>query len=133
VKKFILFITSTVLIMGLIGCFNENSQSSKNQVNVAITKQQNNKVVENRDVREVVWKQLSQEKKDWIKGTWKDGKVSKITLNNNMMSKIDDKSYKGKEVYLIDFPTKNKFSVPNNMGVYADVITYDYIGNGLVD
>jgi len=38
----------------------------------------------------------------------KDGKVSKITLNENMMSQVEDKSYEGKEVYLIDFPTKSK-------------------------
>lgn len=38
----------------------------------------------------------------------------------------------GKEIYLIDFPTKSK-SIPNNMIVYADVNTFDYIGNGLVD
>ena len=43
-----------------------------------------------------------------------------------------DKSYKDYEVYLLDFPTKRKF-IPNNMIVYADINTYDYKGNGLVD
>jgi hypothetical protein len=76
--------------------------------------------------------QLSTEQKEWIDGNWKDGKVAKITLNKNMMSQVDDKSYKGKEVYLIDFPTKS-ISIPNNMIVYGDVNTFEYIGNGLVD
>lgn len=58
--------------------------------------------------------------------------VSKTTLNESMMSEVEDKSYAGKEVYLIDFPTKSK-SIPNNMIVYADVNTFDYIGIGLVD
>ncbi|MDF0727119.1 hypothetical protein PY093_10380 [Cytobacillus sp. S13-E01] len=49
-----------------------------------------------------------------------------------MMSQVDDKSYEGKEVYLIDFPTKSE-SIPTNMIVYADVNTFNYIGNGLVD
>ncbi|WP_275645823.1 hypothetical protein [Cytobacillus sp. S13-E01] len=48
------------------------------------------------------------------------------------MSQVDDKSYEGKEVYLIDFPTKSE-SIPTNMIVYADVNTFNYIGNGLVD
>jgi hypothetical protein len=85
-----------------------------------------------KDVREVVWGQLSEEQKEWIDGTWEDGKITKVTLNENMMSQVIDKSYEGREVYLIDFPTKTK-SKPNNMIVYADVTTFDYIGNGLVD
>ncbi|WP_236691805.1 hypothetical protein [Niallia circulans] len=75
---------------------------------------------------------LSLEQKELIDCTWKNGKVSKITLNDNMMTQVEAKSYVGKEVYLIDFPTKNK-SIPNNIIIYADLITFDYIGNGLVD
>jgi hypothetical protein len=85
-----------------------------------------------RDVREVVWNQLSSQQKERINGTWKEGKVSKITLSKAMMSQVKDTSYEGREVYLIDFPTKEK-SLPNNMIVYADKKTFDYIGLGLVD
>ncbi|WP_175495433.1 hypothetical protein [Gracilibacillus orientalis] len=45
---------------------------------------------------------------------------------------MEDKSYEGKEVYLIDYPTKNT-AIPNNMIVYADIENSEYIGNGLVD
>lgn len=122
VKKITLYILSTALLLGLIACSNESVQSSKNE----------EKIVKKDDVREIVWNQLSSEQKEWINGTWEDGKFSKITLTENMMIQVDDKSYEGKEVYLIDFPTKSKF-IPNNMIVYADVNTFNYIGNGLVD
>ena len=93
---------------------------------------QDDKVVKKEDVREIVWNQLSAEQKERINGTWADGKISKVTLTKNMMSLVDDKSYEGEEVYLLDFPTKGK-SIPNNMIVYADINTFAYIGNGLVD
>ncbi len=93
---------------------------------------QDEKVKKKGDVREMVWKQLSAEQKLWINGTWEDGEISKITLTENMMSQVDDKSYEGKEVYLLDFPTKSK-SIPNNMIIYADINTFAYIGDGLVD
>ena len=129
-KKITLSILSVVLLLGLIACSNQNGQD--NDQSVVNSNEQGDKVVKKDDVREIVWKQLSSEQKEWIDGTWTDGKVSKITLNENMMTQVDSKSYEGKEVYLIDFPTKNK-SIPNNMIVYADIDTFDYIGNGLVD
>ena len=131
-KKITLFILSAVLFLGLIACSNQNEQGSNNDQNFVNSNEQDKKVPKNDDVREIIWKQLSSEQKDWIDGTWKDGKVSKITLNENLVTGLDNKSYEGKEVYLIDFPTKGK-SIPNNMIVYADVNTFDYIGNGLVD
>jgi hypothetical protein len=36
-------------------------------------------------------------------------------------------SYEGKAVYLLDFPTTD-LSVPNNMIVYADKDTFEFIG-----
>jgi hypothetical protein len=131
VKKITLYIISAVLLLGLIACSNQNGRGNNDQ-SVVNNNEQSNKVVKKDDVREIVWKQLSSEQKEWIDGTWTDGKVSKITLNENMMTQVDDKSYEGKEVYLIDFPTKSK-SIPDNMIVYADTNTFDYIGNGLVD
>lgn len=133
-KKTVLFILSSCLLLGLFACSNQNKQANTNndQNIVSINEQINEEKNEN-DVRQVVWEQLSSEQKEWIDGsTWKNGKVTEITLNENMMTEVDDKSYIGKEVYLIDFPTKSK-SIPNNMIVYADVNTFDYIGNGLVD
>lgn len=113
-KKITLLVFSLFILLGLFGCSNHVNGNNK------------------KDVREVVWRQLSAQQKERINGTWKDGKVSKITLNKHMMSQIKDKSYEGKKVYLIDFPTKSK-SIPNNMVVYADMKTFNYIGIGLVD
>lgn len=129
-KKITLSILSVVLLLGLIACSNQNGQD--NDQSVVNSNEQDDKAVKKDDVREIVWKQLSSEQTELIDGTWTDGKVSKVTLNENMMAQVDDKSYEGKEVYVIDFPTKNK-SIPNNMIVYADIDTFDYIGNGLVD
>lgn len=130
-KKITLSILSIVLLLGLGACSNQNGQGNIDE-NIASSNEQGAKAVKKGDVREIIWQQLSSEQKEWIDGTWIDGKVSKITLNKNMMTLIDDKSYEGKEVYLIDFPTKSK-SIPNNMIVYADMATFDYIGDGLVD
>lgn len=133
-KKMALFILSMSLLLGLTAaCSNERVQSNNNSEKVVkSSKEQREKTDKKDDVREIVWNQLSSEQKEWIAGTWKDGKVSKITMNKNMMSHVDDQSYEGKEVYLIDFPTKSK-SIPNNMIIYADIKTFDYIGYGLVD
>jgi predicted small secreted protein len=99
---------------------------------IACTAQNKGEEVKQGDVREVIWSQLSSEDKERIDGTWKDGQVTKITLSEDMMQHIEDKSYAGKEVYLIDFPTKD-ITEPNNMIVYADLKTYRLIGYGLVD
>lgn len=130
-KKIFLFILSSVLLIGLLACSNQGEDKVVTNEEQGMEKQINEETSK-KDVREVVWEQLSSEQKERINGTWKDGKVSKTTLNESMMSEVEDKSYAGKEVYLIDFPTKSK-SIPNNMIVYADVNTFDCIGIGLVD
>ena len=129
-KKTTLFAFSVFLLLGLFGCSNENGQAStdNDKANPNTQAQSSNK----KDVREVVWGQLSAQQKDNINGTWKDGKISKVTLNKDMMRLVKDKSYEGKEVFLIAFPTEGN-SEPNNMIVYADRNTFNYIGNGLVD
>lgn len=132
-KKLTSFILSIALLLGCTACSNERVLSNNNGEKVVkSSKEQKGKIDEKGDVREIVWNQLSAEQKEWIAGTWKAGKVSKITLNKNMMSHVEDQSYEGKEVYLIDFPTKSK-SIPNNMIIYAEINTFDYIGYGLVE
>ncbi|WP_163583344.1 hypothetical protein [Gracilibacillus saliphilus] len=122
-----LLVLSTILLFGLFACSNpQNANDYANQHMGKHNKQwSKTNLVE---VKKSVWSQLSAEQKEWVNGTWEDGDVSKITLNQN----IDDQSYQGKEVYLIDYPTKNT-GMPNNMIVYADLKTLNYIGNGLVD
>ncbi|MED3795162.1 hypothetical protein P4571_22300 [Niallia alba] len=132
-KRIVLFILSSAIVLGLFACSNESVQSRNNNGKVVkSSKEQVEKVVKKGDIREKIWNQLSSEQQEWINGTWEDGKISKITLTENMMSQVDDKTYEGKVVYLLDFPTKSKSS-PNNMIAYADINTFDYIGNGLVD
>ena len=81
---------------------------------------------------ELIWEKLPSAQKERVNGAWQDSILSKVTLDKNAVAWIDDKSYEGKEVYLVDFPTKN-MGVPNNMLIYADVDTYKYIGNAPVD
>ncbi|CRK83365.1 hypothetical protein [Neobacillus massiliamazoniensis] len=121
-KKSILFIASIIASLILISCSNQSTALSYNKQSKAPSK----------DVREVVWSQLPTADKERIKGTWKDAKVmSKDVLTKEMAFWIKDKSYVGKEVYKIVFPT-TFIGQPNIMLVYADVATYAYIGKGTV-
>lgn len=101
----------------------ENNTTANSQQNEAST-------TGKKDVRDMVWQQLSVEQKESIDGTWEDAKVSKIIFRSSMGA-IEDKSYEGKEVLMIDFPTKG--DPQGNMIVYADVDTFKYIGNGFID
>lgn len=129
-KKKALIIVSFVILAGLVGLVVYVNQV--NEKAISNEKQNNTEETSKKDVREVVWEQLSSRQKESVDGTWRDGKVAKVTLGRTAMIGIEDKSYQGKEAYMIDFPTKNK-GVPNNMIVYADVNTYEYIGDGPVD
>ncbi|WP_233190057.1 hypothetical protein [Sporosarcina sp. P35] len=131
-KKTILFILSSCLLLGLFACSNQNKQVKNSDDQNIVNNEQFNEENNEKDVRKVVWEQLTVKQKEWIDGTWKDGKVSKVIMDEYTIIDIDDKSYEGKEVYLIDFPTKNLGS-PNNVIIYADVNTFEYIGNGLLD
>ena len=84
---------------------------------------------EKKDVRQAVWEQLSPE----LQGQtdWKQGTLSKIVYKEGMGT-VEDSSYVGKEVYVVDFPTDRK-AVPNNVVIYADTTTYRQIGSGFVD
>lgn len=128
-RKYLIIIALTV-VLAVGGWFlYTNQHGSKNDT--PKNNPTNTKKAAEKDVRQVVWEQMSIEQKERIDGDWKNGKVSKVTFNDSM-GVVGDKSYQGKEVYMIDFPTKSK-SIPNNMILYADVSTLDYIGNGFVD
>lgn len=125
-KRIILMITSLLFILVLFtACSSSKEKSSVNsEEQISITAQ-------GKDVRETAFNQLTQNDRKRIAGTWKDGKLSKVTLKEGMGS-ISDKSYIGKEVYLIDFPTKS-ISKPNNMIVYLGADSNKLIGYGYVD
>lgn len=135
-----LFIITIVTLLALgAGTFYVlgRDESNKNTAMNNDTNSTANSLEEEVDVRKSVWSQLPQEQQERINGTWQDGKVSKITLREDAIMSDGDKivgvgAYAGKEVYLIDFPTKTK-AIPNNMVVYADITTLEIIGYGLVD
>lgn len=126
-----LLASSIILSIGLFGCQQENQNGSQ-EGNEIKNEETVKEVPEPADVRQVVWNQMSEEDKEHVDGNWRDGTVSKVQLNESMMHLIKDKTHIGKEVYLIELPTKN-ISFPNSMIVYADIPTYEYIGKGIVD
>ena len=83
------------------------------------------------DVREEVWNELSSKDRERIKGTWQDSILSQKVLHENM-GIINDRPYIGREVYVIEFNTKN-ISVPRNFIVFASVDNHKIIGVGYVD
>lgn len=135
-KRYILIIASVILLI-TAGLYYYSTQREERFINDS--KQSATPETNKRDVREVVWRQLPATLKDQVEGTWEDGRVvSKLTLNEHSIvvnegKIIEDKSsYEGKEVYVIDFPAKGGVT-PNNMIIYADAATFDFIGSGLTD
>lgn len=125
-KKINSLIISLVLSLGLVtACSNtKEANTISNKAPVGTT-------VKEQNIREEAFNQLISKDKERIDGTWKDSKLSKITLKEGM-GNITDKSYIGKEVYLIDFPTQSK-SEPNNMIVYLSIDSKKLLGYGYID
>jgi hypothetical protein len=98
---------------------------------VWIQSTQNSSSNSEQDVREITYNQLPSQAKKIIAGTWQDSKLSKTVLEE-YMGNINDKSYIGKEVYVIDFPTTVQ-SVPNNVIVYMGMDNHKIIGYGVLE
>jgi uncharacterized lipoprotein NlpE involved in copper resistance len=125
IKKSVLIIISIVASLSLISCSNQSKALSNNKQRTV----HKDSYYSAKDVREAIWSQLPTVDKERIKGSWKDAKVSKIVLTKD--STIKDKSYIGKEVYLIAFPT-TFIGKPNILAVFADVETYKFIGKPII-
>lgn len=125
-KKINLLIISLVLSLGLF-----TACSSLEEANIVINKEPISTIVKEQDIKELAYNQLTSEDKERVSETWKDSKLSKITLHERM-GRINNISYIGKEVYLIDFPTKSN-SMPSNMIVYLAIDNNKLIGYGYVD
>ena len=122
VKK-ILVLTLIFIVSILISlCDSSITKVAKEQSNITENKQ---------DVRETIWNQLIS-KDNAIQGNWQDGELSRTTLYEDAGIIINDKSYIGKEVYMIDFQTKS-LRMPNNIIVYASMDNNKIIGYGIVD
>lgn len=127
-KKYIIIfiVVVTLVALGLFYYLNQSEKTTnKTQTNTTKTTK--------KDVREVVWGQLSEKQKSETVGGWGDGKLSKVTLkDDSTMNLVGDKSYKGQKVYLISFPSINNPTI-GDVIIYADIKTYDIIGYGLRD
>ncbi|GFP75429.1 hypothetical protein [Clostridium fungisolvens] len=123
-KKIISIMISLLLFASIFtACSSQNVSSSPGT--------QTNSSKTSDDIRKLAFEQLTSESKERINGTWQDSKLSTITLNENM-GIINDKSYIGKEVYLVDFPTNSR-SMPNNMIFYVSKDAHKLIGVGYLD
>ncbi|MEW4282634.1 hypothetical protein [Priestia koreensis] len=111
-KHFMMIGLLFVLLVNMTGC---QQPSLTNKVHAA-------------DVREAVWDQLTDEKRNHIKGTWRDACVQKVVFQKSMGS-ITDKSFIGKEVYMIDYPANDSLLL-GDVGVFADVKSFKIIGYG---
>lgn len=117
---------------GLVACSSQDEKKTRN-TSSPTSAASINKNNETKDVREAIWNQLSSRDKERIAGTWKDAIVGTVTLSKDMASHPNtDKSYIGKEVYIIDFKIK-EIRYPDNIGFYADKETFKLIGYGLMD
>ncbi|MHB1485265.1 MAG: hypothetical protein ACYCYI_11450 [Saccharofermentanales bacterium] len=68
----------------------------------------------NDDVRKIVWNQLLKVEQNEIIGSWRAGKIEKVIINNDSNIYIlYDKSYYGKEVYLITFKSRRELLLGN--------------------
>ena len=125
-KKLILLIISSIISLGLIiGC------GAVKDTKTIVNKEKPSTTVKEQDIREVAYNQLTSNDKARITGTWKDSKLYKITLKEGM-GIITEKSYLGKEVYLVDFPTKD-LGVQSNMIVYLSIDNKKLLGYGYID
>ncbi|MFD3447178.1 hypothetical protein ACFDTO_21515 [Microbacteriaceae bacterium 4G12] len=84
---------------------------------------------EEQEVRKVAWDHLSDIQKSLIKGSWKDAKVKKFVLKNDI---LQGTPYDGKEVYLVDFPTEGN-PTEGGIGVYISTDAKTFIRFALMD
>lgn len=121
-KKLILLLISALLVIGPMGCSEkiENDSLHSEGLNVKAA-----------DVREAVYNSLETQDRKRIQGSWKDACATKILLSQEMGT-IYDKAFIGKEIYLVEFETKD-LSIHNQLIVYASLSDFKIIGRGYID
>lgn len=127
-KKFTLIVLSSILLSLVLNGCQQKALIEGKQQNVKEAKTEELKAL---DVRKAVWNQLTEKEKVHIVGTWKDAGVRKITLRETM-GNIKDKTFIGKEVYLVDFPSNDNPTL-GGVVVYADIESQRVIGFGYRD
>ncbi|MGG4170064.1 hypothetical protein ABEW00_21685 [Rossellomorea vietnamensis] len=121
-NRFISICLSFIILFLLFGCQQQVSNDEREQ---KVKEPKSNKT-QALDVREAVWNQLTEKEKEHIAGSWKDASVQKITLRESM-GQIEDKTFVGREVYIVDYPSKDSPSL-GGIGVYADIKSHRIIG-----
>ena len=135
-RKRISFIMLVLFICIIFyACSNQRDLSSNDTNNSIVATANKEREItisnERHDIREIAYNQLTPNDKQRISGTWDHSKLSTIMLKQGMGTNLTS-SFIGKEVYMIDFQTKD-ISIPNNMIVYVKIDTYKLIGYGIVD
>lgn len=115
-KKLATIMLAMVLLIGLLRC--------SNQKQITNSKSQTEKI----DVREAVWNQLTPKEKKQVR-TWQDSKIEKVFLDEGSAI-FCDKSYIGKEVYLIEFKVTDKTAPQSILVKYASMDNHKLIGFG---
>ncbi|WP_017414321.1 hypothetical protein [Clostridium tunisiense] len=87
---------------------------------------------EQSNVKRAAWEQLGPEAKDFIEGSWRSGKVRKVTLSPSMRN-ISEEAYIGKEIYVVSFTTKEDNPTINTIGIFVSIEDCKVIGTGCVD
>ncbi|MET3195662.1 hypothetical protein [Bacillus sp. OAE603] len=126
-KLFLIALSSVPLFCALYGCQKESS----NKLEHHQMKEANSNEKQQLDVRENVWNQLTNEDKKHIDGNWKGASVQKIILRESM-GIIKDKKIIGKEVFIVDYPSKDNPTL-GGFAVYADTKSHKIIGYGYRD
>lgn len=135
-KNAVIAATATAVLLLGIGVFyflNQSKDTTTRENTPSSTGQSTTEQPSKKDVREVVWEQMSEQQKATVDGTWTDGTVSKTTLEGVNMVGVKDKTYEGKEVFSIQLPRKQGDTLGDVLTVFADVETYNLLGYGVLD
>lgn len=116
-KKRTWYLTTGLLLISILGLSTNvisnylKSVEASDQLNHIVDNNESNEL--ETDIREVAFKQLSDEQKSLIKGTWEEARTE-ITVAQPETTILYDESYTGKEVIAVEF-NLNVTRKPNNM------------------
>ncbi len=134
-KKRTWYLTTGLLLISILGISTNvisnylKSVEASDQLNHIVDNNESNEL--ETDIREVAFKQLSDEQKSLIKGTWEEARTE-ITVAQPETTILYDESYTGKEVIAVEF-NLNVTRKPNNMIILVSQENAKLIGLGLID
>lgn len=134
-KKRTWYLTTGLLLISILGLSTNvisnylKSVEASDQLNHIVDNNESNEL--ETDIREVAFKQLSDEQKSLIKGTWEEARTE-ITVAQPETTILYDESYAGKEVIAVEF-NLNVTRKPNNMIVLISQENAKLIGLGLIN